>query len=244
VKILIVDDEPHARARLKRMVSELGGDHEVIGEAGDGEQALRECGLRTPDLVLLDIAIPGMNGLETAERLASLSPPPAVILVTAYPEYALDAFERSVHDYLVKPVRPQRLRSALERVRIPTRPQRELLDDSGSEPERRQHLSARYRGGLQTVPIERILYFLAELKYVTVRHDEGSILVDESLKTLEEEFPDLFLRIHRNALVARNRVAGMDKDPDGTTRVRLRGCEERLPVSRRHLGELKRWMKG
>jgi two-component system response regulator AlgR len=97
---------------------------------------------------------------------------------------------------------------------------------------------------LQTVPIERILYFLAELKYVTVRHDEGSILVDESLKTLEEEFPDLFLRIHRNALVARNRVAGMDKDPDGTTRVRLRGCEERLPVSRRHLGELKRWMKG
>lgn len=244
MKILIVDDEAHARQRLRRLLSELQADYEVVGEAADGEQALGICDDRDVDLVLLDIRVPGMDGLEVAARLAELEPPPAVILVTAYAEHALDAFGRGVDDYLVKPVRRERLQAALQRVRVPNRPQREAMREPRAAPhQRRLRLSAHYRGGLQSVPIDQVIYLQAEQKYVTVYHTQGQLLVDESLKSLEEEFADLFMRIHRNALVARRRMAGLQRAADRGYLMCLRGCDERLPISRRHLAEVRRWLQ-
>jgi two-component system response regulator AlgR len=243
VRILVVDDEPNARDRLIRLVGELGDGHEVVGEAADGEHALSICTAREPDLVFLDIEMPGLGGLEAAERLAGMSPPPAVILVTAYPEFALEAFEHRVQDYLVKPVRLERLRASLERVRVPTRAQRDQIPRLGRRPSRRSRLTARYRGGVEAVAVERVIYLQADQKYVLVRHDDGSLLVEESLKSLEEEFPDILLRIHRSALVARDRIEALEKGTDGAPRVRLRGCAERLPVSRRHLAAVRRWLR-
>lgn len=246
MRILIVDDEAPARARLHRLIDELGGELEVVGEAADGETAVAACIKDDADVVLLDVQMPGANGLEVATRLAELEPPPAVILVTAYPQYALDAFERKVADYLVKPVRRERLADALERVKVTTRPQLEAATEqspAGADSLRRRHLSAHYRGGVQTVPIEEIIYLMAEQKYVTVRHISGTMLVDESLKALEQAFPELFTRIHRNALVATERLIGLEKGNDGSSLAVLSGCDERLAVSRRHLPDVRRFLR-
>ncbi len=245
MRILIVDDEAPARARLHRLIDEIDGDYEVVGEAADGETAVSACIDDDADVVMLDVQMPGASGLEVAERLAELEPPPAVILVTAYPEYALDAFERKVADYLVKPVRRERLTAALQRVQVATRPQREAASAAPvpADANRRRHLSAHYRGGVQTVPMEDIIYLLAEQKYVTVRHTSGTMLVDESLKALEQEFPDLFTRIHRNALVATERLVGLEKGTEGSSLAVLGGCDERLAVSRRHLPDVRRFLR-
>ena len=244
MKILVVDDEAPARQRLARLLTELQGNYELVGEASDGFEAVHQCRSKPVDLVLMDVQMPGLNGLDAAKQLANLEPPPAVILVTAYEQYALAAFEHKVEDYLVKPVRRERLQAALERARIPTRPQvAALATRDEAHPGRRLSLSAHYRGGLQTVPIEDIVYLQAEHKYVTVRHTGGELLVDESLKSLEDEFEDLFLRIHRNALVARSRLFAIEKGMDGGIEVRLRDCPEQLPVSRRHLADIRRWLR-
>jgi two-component system response regulator AlgR len=244
MKVLVVDDESPARQRLIRMLSEMQGDYEIAGEASDGIEAVELCRSKPVDVVLLDVQMPGMNGLEVAKEITQVQPPPAVILVTAYEQYALAAFEHQVEDYLVKPVRRERLQEALERVRVPTRPQRIALSNKEDiYPGRRHFLSAHYRGGLQTVPIENIIYLQAEHKYVTVRHTGGELLVDESLKSLEDEFPDLFVRIHRNALVSKSRLTGLSKTSDGGVEVRLRDCAEHLPVSRRHLADIRRWLR-
>lgn len=242
MKVLLVDDEAPARERLRRLIEELDDGHEVVGEAGNGEDAVSAARELDADLVLLDIKMPGMGGLEAAAALAELDPPPAVVLVTAYSEYALDAFEHQVADYLVKPVRRDRLRAALKRLPLTTRPQRAPGPDEEAGDLRRQ-LSAQYRGGVQTVPIDDVLYLLAEQKYVTVRHPAGRMLIDESLKSLEQEFPDRFLRIHRNALVATRQLVGLEKGADGASLAVLSGCEERLPVSRRHLPEIRRFLR-
>jgi two-component system, LytTR family, response regulator AlgR len=244
MKILVVDDEAPARQRLARLLTEIEGHYELVGEAADGIEAVQLCRAEPVDVVLMDVQMPGLNGLDAAKQLANLEPPPAVILVTAYEQYALAAFEHRVDDYLVKPVRRERLQEALERARTPTRPQvTALASRDETHHGRRLSLSAHYRGGLQTVPIEDIVYLQAEHKYVTVRHTRGELLVDESLKSLEDEFEDLFLRIHRNALVARSRLFAIEKGSDGSIEVRLRDCAERLPVSRRHLADIRRWLR-
>jgi len=245
MRVLIADDESLARERLRRMLAELGDEHQVVGEAADGSAAVALAQREEVDLVLLDIEMPGVGGLEVAARLAELDPPPAVILVTAYPQFALEAFSRRVADYLVKPVRRERLAAALAGVRIATRPQRQTPPaPPTAEGARRRHLSAPYRGGLRLVPIEEVLYLRATQKYVSVHYADGELLVEESLKGLEEEFADRFLRVHRNTLVAREQVAGLEKAADGGGLIRLRGCAERLPVSRRHLPEVRRWLRG
>lgn len=243
MRILIVDDEAPARERLRRLLAELDGDYQIAGEAADGLQALQACESGDVDLVLLDISMPGMDGLDAAGRLTARDPPPAVILVTAYPDFALEAFEHRVDDYLVKPVRRERLQAALQRAGVPKRPQRHALLEPAHPQGVRSRLSASYRGGLRTVALEEVIYFQAEQKYVTLRHSEGRLLLDESLKSLEEEFGEQFIRIHRNALVARRAILGLEKDADGNTRVQLRSCDERLPVSRRHLPGLTRWLR-
>ncbi|MCF7984550.1 MAG: LytTR family DNA-binding domain-containing protein [Thiohalocapsa sp.] len=241
MRILLVDDEAPARRRLRRMIEELNDGHEVVGESAGGEHVVSKCMESEADLVLLDVRMPGPDGLELAGALAKLDPPPAVVLVTAYPEYAVDAFERSVADYLVKPVRRERLEAALRRLPVTTRPQRVAAEDNGNR--HRRHLSAHYRGGVQTVAVEEVFYLLAEQKYVTVRHPGGRMLIDESLKALEEEFPDRFMRIHRNALVASGRLIGLEKGIEGASVAVLDGCDERLPVSRRHLPDVRRFLR-
>lgn len=241
MKILIVDDEAPARAHLRSLLEEIGSSYEVIGEAASGEEVLAACKSKPVDLVLLDIRMPGMDGLTAAARLADTERPPAVIFTTAFDEHALDAFEKNAIDYLLKPVRRQRLEKALAKAETLTRPQFQVLQELQSE---EPMISASFRGGLQRIPLAEIYYFRAEQKYVVARYREGEALLEESLRSLEERFGDRFLRIHRNALAAKSQLAGLQKELDGRTLVSLKGLDERLEVSRRHLAGVRRFLKG
>ncbi len=241
MKILIVDDEKPARDRLARMVRELEA-HILVGEAVNGLEALGLAQSLEPDIVLMDIRMPGMDGIEAARHIARLDEPPAVIFTTAFSDHALEAFETHAVDYLLKPVRQERLQAALDAATRPTRAQSTRSDDvlSGLEP--RQHICARVRGSLVLVPIENIYYFHAEQKYVTVRHAEGEVLIEDALKALETEFGDRFYRIHRNALVSLSRLAGMHSENDGH-QVSFRDIDDVLEVSRRHLPGVRKIIK-
>lgn len=241
MRVLVVDDEAPARVRMRQLLEDLPG-WDCCGEASTGEQALRELAQTEPDVVLLDIRMPGMDGLETARHLASLDEPPAVIFTTAYGEHALEAFETQAVGYLLKPLRREALQEALHSACRVTRAQLSEIADEAETEEARTHICARVRGGLQLVPVSQILYFQADNKYVTVRHRDGEVLIDDSLRQLEEEFGDAFIRIHRNALVARKYLGGIEKH-SGTARVRLLDCEETLEVSRRHLPGVRRELK-
>lgn len=241
MKCLIVDDEALARERLRRLVEELDG-LEVCGEAANGRDALLQCETLLPDLVFLDIRMPVMDGLEAARHLAMFERPPAVIFTTAYEEHALEAFEAHALDYLLKPVRRDRLALAVERVRRLQGPA--AVPEGPGESQARSHICARVRGALQLMPVEEIRFFQADNKYVTARDAERSLLIEDSLKALEEEFAGRFLRIHRNALVARAFVKALEKDAEGRNMVVLEGVEEKLEVSRRHAPELRRWLRG
>lgn len=233
LKVVIADDEPLARDRLRVLVEEQGGTR-VVAVAGDGEQALRACAEHHPDVVLLDISMPGMDGLETARHLAATEPRPAVIFCTAFDAHALSAFEAEAIDYLVKPVRPERLAAALERVR-----RLAAVRTNGAGRSRRTHLCARLRGSLRLIPIDDIHYLQAEEKYVVVHHARGEDLIEESLKSLEEEFGDRFVRIHRNCLVARHELIELKRSPDGHVQAVLRHGRQPLEVSRRCVSSLK-----
>ncbi len=240
MKILLVDDEALARQRLAALIDELGDPYRLVGEAADGEQALRLFEELGADLVLMDIRMPGMDGLEAARRLAECSRPPAVIFTTAYDEHALQAFESSAQDYLLKPVRRERLLTALQRSQRLTRSQ---LASHAHQEQEVPLLHASYRGGLRTIPLDQVIYLRADSKYVMARHTEGELLLEESLKGLQERYGDWLLRIHRNALVVRRYLSGLEKGRDGIPRVVLRGCDETLEVSRRHLPEVRRVLR-
>ncbi len=242
MNIVIVDDEGLARARLRRLIQELGGEWRVAGEAADGREALAKCARLEVDVVLLDIRMPVMDGLQVAAALARQPEPPAVIFTTAYGEHALAAFEQQAVDYLVKPVRAERLRRALERAGGFTRAQRRALAHQGDDGHG-DFVCAHFRGGLRRVPIDDVLYFRADQKYVTARYLGGELLLEDSLKSLEDRFGERFVRIHRNALVAGRYLVGLDKDGEGRGFARLSGIEERLEVSRRHLPLLRRWLR-
>jgi len=237
VKILIADDEAPARTRLRRLVEEIDG-HDIVGEAANGREALLLSDKTQPDVLLLDIRMPGMDGLEAARHVATLENPPAVIFTTAYGDHALEAFAAHALDYLLKPIRKERLAQALTHVRKLNRAQSAALSNVETA-QARSHICARVRGALQLVPVGEIVYFLADQKYVTVRYSEGSVLIEESLKALETEFAAAFTRIHRNALVAAAHIVGLERDDDGHVHVRLRGVTERLEVSRRHAADLR-----
>jgi len=241
VKVVIADDEPLARERLRMLLAELR-DVEVVAEAGDGREALHACAEHSPDVVLLDIAMPGIDGLEAARHLAAFEPRPAVVFCTAYDAHALSAFDAAAVDYLVKPVRPERLQAALERARTFTagRDRGAAADTAGK---RRTHLCARLRGSLRLIPIEDVHYLQAEEKYVVVHHARGEDLIEESLKSLEEEFGDRFLRIHRNCLVARHEIIELKRALDGHTHAVLRHGKQPLEVSRRCVAQLRETVK-
>jgi two-component system response regulator AlgR len=238
LKVLIVDDEPPARERLRSLLAEIA-EVDVVGEAVSGAEALAHTHDLAPDIVLLDVRMPGMNGLEAARHLSVLEEPPAVIFTTAYDEYAVEAFEAHAAGYLLKPVRKEQLAAALTRAGRLTRAQLQKLAAAGGEAARRTHLAARSREGLELIPVEEVQYFLADQKYTTVAHLHGENLIEDSLRLLESEFGAAFVRIHRNALVAVKYLERIERSADGQYFVRLRGCAAPLQVSRRMAGELR-----
>lgn len=242
MKVLIVDDEPLARRRIASLLGNVDGV-QIVAEAGDGAQALLAVDEHHPDLVLLDIRMPGVDGLEVARRLAARSRAPAVVFCTAYDDHALAAFEAEAVDYLLKPVRRERLLAALERVRRYQGEQIPMASASNGAARARSHICARVRGEMKLVPISAVIYFLADAKYVEVHHDGGEVLVEDSLVSLEEEFGDRFVRVHRNCLVARDRIEGLGKIEGGESVVRLRQRPEVLEVSRRNLPQLRRLLR-
>ncbi|MEC9363005.1 MAG: LytR/AlgR family response regulator transcription factor [Sinimarinibacterium flocculans] len=244
MRVVIVDDEPLARERLRRLLQEFPG-YEVVGEAGDGETALDVIDDEEPDLVLLDIRMGGIDGLQVGRQLAEMDVPPAVIFTTAYSEHALSAFDASAQGYLLKPIRLEKLRDALQRVRKPTRAQKPqgAAPGDGGKP-KREFVLATTRDGLVRVPVDEILYFLADQKYTTVYHLHGEVLIEESLKTLEADFEPLFLRVHRKALVNTRYIAGLERDRQGDPHhwLKLKHVNDPLPVSRRRLAEVRRFL--
>jgi len=243
LRALIVDDEPPARARLRRLLEELD-DVAVAGEAANGREALALCARLEPDVVLLDIRMPGMDGIEAARHLSVLEDPPAVIFTTAHDEYALEAFETQAVGYLLKPVRLEKLARAIRHAARVAGPQLMRLAEQSQLGRRRSQICARLGEQLRLIPVEDVYYFAAGQKYVTVRHRGGTDLIDESLRALSGEFAPDFVRIHRNSLVALRHVGAVDRGDDGHYVVRLKECGETLPVSRRHAAETLRQLKG
>lgn len=243
MNILIVDDEAPARDRLRQLIEEEGV-HTVVGEAANGKRALELASDLNPDVVVLDIRMPGLNGIETAHHLNTFAQPPAVIFATAYDEYAIEAFEASAIGYVLKPVRRRRLNKALELAqRLSVNVLGDVADKAGI-PGRRNHVCTRSHGEMKLIPVSDVHYFVADQKYVNVFHANGQDLIDDSLKSLEEEFEDRFVRIHRGALVAVERIDSLKKTEDGRSEIVLRdggtNDNEALIVSRRHLTNVKR----
>lgn len=237
LRIAITDDEAPARSRIKDLLEDIASTMplEFAGEAANGRELLDLLECAPIDVVLLDIRMPEMDGLEVAQHLQKLEEPPHVIFTTAYDDYALKAFELHAIDYLVKPIRLRRLHDALARTRSLTRLSLDVLQNIA--PEARKHLAIQEHGKIVLVPVADIRFLRAELKYVTIRTGEREYLLEESLSRLEQEFAERFVRIHRNCLVAKEYIEAFEKESgDGVeTRwlVRIRGIEERLPVSRR-----------
>lgn len=234
LRVVIVDDEAPARLRLRDLLADCAGEVPlaIAGEAASGRAAIELIEREPADVVLLDVRMPEMDGIEVAQHLQRLERSPAIVFATAYDAYAIRAFEVHAIDYLLKPIRLARLKEALVRARTAPRPG--ALAAIARAP--RTHLSAQERGKIHLIPIADVVYLKAELKYVTVRTAGREYLIEESLTKLEEEFGGRFVRVHRNCLVARSAVRGFERAiEDGETRweVLLDGVEERLAVSRR-----------
>lgn len=238
LRILIVDDEAPARSRLRDLLADCGLPLVVAGEAANGRAALEFAAIHPVDVVLLDVRMPELGGIEVAQHLHALPVPPAVIFTTAYHEFAVRAFEVQAIDYLLKPIRAARLHEALLRAAARSASRADLDAVAPA----RTHLPSPERGRIHLVPVDAILYLRAEQKYVTARTLEREFLLEEPLTRLEVEFPDRFVRIHRNCLVAKAHVAAFERaDDDGEPRwtVLLKGIDEKLPVSRRQQHVLK-----
>jgi two-component system response regulator AlgR len=235
-RILVADDEAPARARLRDLLDECREKFPlvIVDEARNGREALDILNREKVDIVLLDIRMPEMDGMEAARHMAGMEQPPAIIFTTAFDSYALKAFEVNAIDYLLKPIRAERLLAALGKTRVAPPVSRQALDAAANQP--RRHLSVHERGKIHLVPLGDVLYLRAELKYVTVRTAQREFLVEESLTSLEQEFEPAFIRIHRNCLVSRHAIAGFERNADESESgwaVVIKGTGEKLPVSRR-----------
>jgi len=265
-RLLIVDDEAPARSRLAMLLSDIAAEcpHQLVGEAAHAQAALDVLAATRPDIVLLDVQMPGMSGIELARHLTTAEAPPAIIFVSAFDEFALKAFEVHALDYLLKPVRAARLAQAIQRaaslVAVQAQ-QQKLAATAASLRQQRRNFSVQERGRLLLVPVADVLCLKAEAKYVALRTTSGrTYLIEESLNSIEDELGDVFVRVHRSALVARNAVQGVERAPPGTDadgeqeknergertdkaqdawQVIVRGMDERLPVSRRQWQQVK-----
>lgn len=242
MRVLIVDDEKLARDRLRELLLDIGG-HTVIGEAMNGAEAVEKSAELNPDVLLMDIRMPGMDGLEAAMHLMGMEQPPSVIFTTAYDQHALDAFEVNAVDYLLKPIRKDRLANALTKAHKLTAKQIQEINQARKESPARTHVSVHLRGNIRLVPVPDIIFFLADSKYVVVRTSSEEHLIEDSLVNLETEFAERFLRIHRNALVATPYIKGIEKSPSGSWQVSMKNLDKKLDVSRRHTASVRRWAR-
>ena len=237
IRVFLADDESPARERLKELLQDIAGDvpSVVAGEASNGIEALERLPASGAQVLLLDIRMPGMDGLELARHVSALDNAPAVVFVTAHDKHAIEAFELNALDYLLKPVRAARLAAALKKALASGAPRRESLVRAAGAP--REYLSVAERNRIVLVPVRDIVFLRAEQKYVTVRTRDKEHLIEESLIALEREFAGPFVRIHRNCLVARTAIRGFERTGGGEEeahwQVVLEGVVERLPVSRR-----------
>ena len=236
MRVFIVDDELPARNRLRELLLDCSDQIalDIVGEAGNGQEALDKLVETPADVVLMDIRMPQMDGIELAQHLQKLDQPPVIIFTTAYDAYAIKAFEVRAIDYLLKPIRLGRLFDALTRARDAVPIQTEVLRDLLPEP--RKHLSIHERGKIQLIPIESVLFLRAELKYITVRTAEREYLIEESLTAMEKEFAARFVRIHRNCIVAKEAIVGFQRGGDENESgwmVKLKDVDDPLPISRR-----------
>lgn len=239
MRVVICDDEPLARERLKRIMQEEG--HEVVGEGATGLEGIEQVKATNPDVILLDIRMPKMDGIRCAKELSELDNPPAIIFITAYDHYAIAAFKAHAIGYLLKPANREELSEAMARAAVLNTAQLSKirrLEERVAQPSR-QHIAARTHRGVELIALSDIYYFFAEQKYVQVRHKNGTVLIDETLKDLEKEFGDLFFRIHRNALVNLNYLEMLEVVDQDHYQVRFKGIDEKLAVSRRHLPTLR-----
>ena len=236
LRVFIVDDEAPARARLKDVLADCSAEMplEVVGEAANGREALNALVDTPADVVLLDIRMPEMDGIELAQHLQKLVEPPAIVFTTAYDAYAINAFEVHAIDYLLKPIRAGRLKEALGRAQATRKATAAAFRDVRKDAP--AFLSAQERGRIHLIPIEDVIYLKAELKYVTVRTAEREYLIEEALARLEQEYAERFVRVHRNCLIARSAIRGFERGgAEGETQwtVVLDGCDEKIAVSRR-----------
>lgn len=243
IRLLIADDEAPARKRLR----ELLGDIEevcVVGEARNGQEVLSLAEQTQVGLVLLDIRMPGMDGIEAAQHLQKLSQPPAIIFTTAYDAYAVKAFDMNAVDYLLKPIRLERLQAAINKAKKLNQAQLDALKPMQS---RRSHFSVVERGRVLLVPLEDVIYLRAELKYITIRTRERELLIEDSLTSIEQEFGSHFIRLHRNCLVAQSSIMGYERrrEPAGEYHyvALLREVPETIAVSRRQQHVLKEMLR-
>ncbi len=239
-RILITDDEPLARQRLRRMIESLP-QYQVCGEATTGNEALQAIVTQNPDILLMDIRMPDMDGMEAAQKIAALAQPPALIFCTAYDEYAISAFKVQAIDYLLKPVRPEALQAALQRAARTNRLQQANLQPPATDtPPAPGTLLANTWQGSELIDLTQVYYFIADQKYVTIAHHQGETLCDQTLKQLEARYPQL-LRIHRNCLVNTRWIEALVRQNDGQYAARLK-TGTLLQVSRRHVSDVKAWM--
>ena len=231
LRILIVDDETPARDRMRRMLCDLP-NFDVVGEAASGQQAMQCIEQLAPDILLLDISMPGMDGMTLARTLEKGGSQPAIIFCTAYQNQALEAFDAQAVDYLVKPVRAERLAQALEKAR------RFLGDREGQAPG--AFLKSTVGGKVLLTPVQRVICLLAEDKYTTVVHEKGTTVIDDSLTELESRHSDVFFRIHRNALISTRHLRGLERSDNGSVLAVLSGTSERPEVSRRNVAALRK----
>ena len=239
MKYLVVDDEHLARTRLHELIKRVAPDAEVI-EAENGEQAIDMYEEHQPQLVLVDIRMPGIGGIELAYHLSSLDPPPAVIFTTAHNEYALQAFDANAIDYLLKPIQLERLKRALNKAEPLTSQQSDAL---GEGEEERTHIAVREKGRLKLIALSDIGFFKAENKYVIVKSREGEYLINETLNQLEKNLGEEFVRIHRNALISTRYLEGMEKVDIDKWQVFFREFDEKLEVSRRQKPIIRNWLR-
>ena len=242
LKIAIVDDEALARARLNAMITDIGG-WDIVAEAANGAEALQKCQANSPDVVLLDIRMPGIDGMEVARQLADLQPAPTVVFTTAYDEYAVSAFDAEAVAYLLKPVRRERLLKALARAARSSRMRTNDYLQNNPDQAARKSIPVTQAGKITRVEIAEVISFHADQKYVRMIHASGESLIDESLKQLEQEFAADFVRIHRNSLVRLDSIESCQTESDGQLSVQMRGSAASYPVSRRHAARLKQLLR-
>ena len=234
LKILIIDDEAPARNRLRRMLSEVP-DTQIAGEAASSADALQLIPSVQPDVLLLDISMPGLSGMGLAQLLQKQGEAPAIIFCTAWSDQAVEAFECDAVDYLVKPVRAERLELALKKARRFLDSLRTDTSDS--------FLRSTLGGKVTLLPMSAVIFLSAEDKYTTVTHQDGETVINQSLLDLENEHPDILVRIHRGTLVSKKRIRGLEKSPDGRHFLQLDGCESCPQVSRRNLPAIRKLIR-